>query len=369
MKQHNFSAGPSILPQSVFRQAADAVIDFDGMGLSILEISHRSPQFTAVLEEAVALVRELLGLDENYEVLFLSGGASTQFFMTAMNLLRPGEKAYYLDTGTWSNKAIKEARRFGEITVLASSKEAGYTYIPKGVEVPADGRYLHLTSNNTVYGTQYHAWPESPIPMVIDMSSDIFSRERDLSNVGILYAGAQKNMGPAGTTLVVIRRDMLRQDNDLPTMLDCHTHITKNSSFNTPPVFPIFVSMLNMRWLRDQGGVAAMGRRNAAKAELLYACIDRNPLYVGVVQPEDRSVMNAVFKLSDESLTDAFLARCKDAGIAGLKGHRSVGGFRASMYNALDIDSVRVLVDVMDTFAKEHGYGSDAVSGVQEIYH
>ncbi|MDX1407163.1 MAG: 3-phosphoserine/phosphohydroxythreonine transaminase [Saprospiraceae bacterium] len=369
MKQHNFSAGPSILPQPVFQQAAAAVLDFDNMGLSILEISHRSPQFTAVMEESVSLVRELLGLDAQYEVMFLSGGASTQFFMTAMNLLHPGERAYYLDTGTWSNKAIKEATRFGDIQVLASSKDEQYTFIPKGVKVPADGRYLHITSNNTVYGTQYHAWPESPVPLVVDMSSDIFSRERDLSNVGMLYAGAQKNMGPAGTTLVVVRKDMLRDHGgDLPTMLNYHTHIAKQSMFNTPPVFPIYVSMLNMRWLREQGGVAAMGQRNAAKAELLYACIDRNPLYLGIVQQDDRSMMNPVFRLADESLTNAFLKRCDEAGIVGIKGHRSVGGFRASMYNAMELDSVRVLVEVMDSFANEQGYGSDAVRGVQEAY-
>lgn len=359
MKKHNFSSGPAILPQSVFEQAAAAVRDFNGIGLSILEISHRSPEFTAVLKEARELVAELLGLDDRYEVLFLQGGASSQFFMTAMNLLAEDATAAYVDTGSWSTKAIKEASLFGGVKVLASSKEANFTYIPKDYTVPADAAYLHLTTNNTIFGTQFHALPDTEVPIVADMSSDIFSRPIDADRYGLIYAGAQKNMGPAGTTLVVVRKDMLdRVQRDIPTMLDYRTHIKKGSAFNTPPVFPIYVSMLTLRWVKEQGGVAAMAEHNQAKADLFYDELDSNPLFTGTVtDPTDRSLMNATFVLAPgkEELESTFLTACTDAGCMTVKGHRSVGGFRASMYNAMPLESVQVLVDVMRGFAQRHG--------------
>ncbi len=359
MKKHNFSAGPAILPQPVMEQAAQAAVDFNGIGLSILEISHRSPEFTAVLDEAVTLVRDLLGLGEEYAVLFLQGGASTQFFMAAMNLLGEQETAGYLDTGSWSAKAIKEARLFGHVEVLASSREANYTHIPKDYAIAGKLKYVHLTSNNTIFGTEFHRWPETEVPLVADMSSDIFSRPLDAKRFDVIYAGAQKNMGPAGVTLVIVRREALgTTGRTLPAMLDYNTHIAKNSSFNTPPVFPIYVSMLTMRWVKANGGLDAMARRAEERARLIYDEIDRNPLFHGTVtQPEDRSRMNATFVMTEEKkdLESAFLSACKDAGIAGLKGHRSVGGFRASIYNAMPLESVQLLVDVMRDFARKHG--------------
>lgn len=354
MKKHNFSAGPAILPASVLEEAAEAVRDYQGSGLSLIERSHRGLEFTAIMDESVALVQELLGLDDQYAVVFMTGGASSQFFMVPMNFLHAGETAAYVDTGTWANKAIKEAKLFGEVRVLASSKEANYTFIPKGYEIPSDVRYLHLTSNNTVFGGQFHEFPESPVPIVCDMSSDIFSKPFDVKPFGMIYAGAQKNLGPAGVTLGIIRKDMLR-DANIPTMLKYSTYVDENSLYNTPPVFPIYVSMLTMRWIKANGGLAGMERRNRAKAELLYAEIDRNPLFRCPVATEDRSVMNAVFIGEKPELDKAFLAACEAAGCDGLKGHRSVGGFRASMYNALDIDSVQVLVDVMRDFAQKNG--------------
>ncbi len=339
MKKHNFSAGPSILPKSVFEEAAAAAVDYHGTGLSIMEVSHRGPEFDGVLQEAKTLVRELLGLDDAYKVLFLSGGASSQFFMTAENLLNAEDTAYFIDTGVWSTKALKEAIRYGKTVVLASSKETMYDRIPKGVTVPNDGRYLHITSNNTIYGTQYHQWPESPIPVVADMSSDIFSRSFDVQQFALIYAGAQKNMGPAGTTLVVIREDLLGHvTRDIPSMLDYRNHIKQDSCFNTPPVFPIYVSMLTLRWLKTQGGIGALEERNRSKATRLYAEIDRNGLFKGNVQPEDRSMMNATFVTTDAALEKPFLDACVTAGIVGIKGHRSAGGFRASMYNALPVE-------------------------------
>jgi phosphoserine aminotransferase len=353
--KHNFSAGPSILPQPVFREAAQGVLDYQGIGLSILELSHRGQEFTLVMDEAVALVHELLDLDESYKVLFLSGGASSQFFMLAMNLLGPDDTGYYVDTGSWSKKAIAEARRIGKVEVIASSQEEGYKLIPKGFEVPSSARYLHVTSNNTIFGTQYHTWPDTEVPLISDMSSDIFSRQFDASKFGLIYAGAQKNMGPAGTTLVIIREDMLREIPDnVPTMLRYQTHIAKNSMFNTPPVFPIYVSLLNMRWLKEQGGVAAMEERNNAKAAAFYEAVDNNPCFTGVVEKEDRSHMNATFILTQPEHEATFLSMCKEAGIVGIKGHRSVGGFRASMYNAMTIDSVHALTEVMDAFAGKY---------------
>ena len=351
----NFSAGPSILPKTVFEQASQAVMDFNGMGLSILEISHRSSQFVSVMEEATALVRELIGLPDDYEVLFLTGGASTQFFMTVMNLLPEGQKAAYVDTGSWSAKAIKEAKLLGNIDVIASSKEDNYNHIPKGYIVDSDYAFLHTTSNNTIYGTQYQNWPDSRVPMVCDMSSDIFSRPIDIDRFGLIYAGAQKNLGPAGVTLVIVRKDMLGKINrELPTMLKYETHINGKSMFNTPPVFPIYVSMLTMRWLKEQGGLAAIEQVNKRKAEKLYAVIDEIPFYIGHSVPEDRSRMNVTFNLADASLNDTFRTFCEEAGCSGLKGHKSVGGFRASIYNAMPESGVETLADIMKAFALKH---------------
>ena len=359
MKKHNFSAGPAILPASVLEQASQAALDFNGMGLSILEISHRSPEFSAVLDETEILVRDLISLSEDYAVLFLQGGASSQFFMTAMNLLGENEMAAYADTGSWSAKAIKEARNFGKVEVVASSKEQNYTFIPKGYEVPASAKYLHLTSNNTIFGTQYHSWPETKVPFVADMSSDIFSRPIDVERYDLIYAGAQKNIGPAGLTLVIVRKEALgKVSRTIPTMLDYRTHVSKKSTFNTPPVFPIYVAMLTFRWIKASGGLEAMAVKNAAKAQLLYQEVDANPLFLGTVTDKaDRSHMNPTFVMAPgkENLQAPFLEMCKEAGCVGVKGHRSVGGFRASMYNAMDIESVQVLVDVMKAFGERYG--------------
>jgi len=355
-QKHNFFAGPAILAQSVLEQARHACKDFEGMGLSILEISHRSPQFAAVLEEARQLPKELLGLSDDYEVLFLTGGASSQFFMAPMNILNENETACYVETGTWATKAIKEAKLFGNVNVLGSSADKKFSYIPKDYKVPADATYLHLTSNNTVSGTQQHWLPETNVPIISDMSSDIFSRPIDGNRYGMIYAGAQKNMGPAGTTLVIIRKDMLnRVERAIPTMLNYNTHIKKASAFNTPPVFPIYVSLLSMRWVKEHGGVAAMAEINKKKADLLYGEIDNNPMFRGTTAIEDRSNMNVTFLLNDESLQEQFLANCAAAGCMGVKGHRSVGGFRASIYNAMTIESIQVLVDVMKDFTQKNG--------------
>ncbi len=356
MKKHNFSAGPAILPASVFEEAAEAVRDYNGAGLSILEMSHRSPEVSAMLDEAHQTVKDLLGLSDDFEVLFLSGGASSQFFMAAMNLLDEDRSAGYIDTGTWSKKAIKEAKRFGGLNLLGSSAEENYTFIPKGFDVPADLQYVHITSNNTVAGTQYHALPDTAVPIVADMSSEIFSRPIDASRYGLIYAGAQKNMGPAGTTLVIVRKDMLgKVKREIPTMLDYQTHITKQSAFNTPPVYPIYVCLLTMRWLKEQGGVNAMAARNAAKAKTLYDEIDANSMFKGVVRTEDRSLMNVTFVLENKDLEGDFLTACAAANISGVKGHRSVGGFRASIYNAMPVASIDVLIEVMKDFTKKYG--------------
>ncbi|MFK8006568.1 MAG: 3-phosphoserine/phosphohydroxythreonine transaminase [Saprospiraceae bacterium] len=354
-KKHNFFAGPAILPASVLKQATSAIEDFAGMGLSILEISHRSKQFVSVVEEAVSLTKELLGLDDNYEVLFLTGGASSQFYMAPMNLLPQDGTVCYINTGTWSDKAIKEAKLFGNVNVLASSKENNYTSIPKNYEIPADATYLHMTSNNTVFGTQHHAFPQTNVPIVCDMSSDIFSRPIDVNQFGMIYCGAQKNMGPAGVTLVIVNKNLLgKTGRPIPTMLDYNTHITKGSMFNTPPAFPIYVSMLTMRWVKVNGGVAAMAIKNEAKAKLLYNEIDTNPLFEGTTAAEDRSLMNVTFKMKNPEMENAFLEACAAADCVGVKGHRSVGGFRASIYNAMPIESVQVLVDVMKDFASKN---------------
>lgn len=349
MKVHNFSAGPAILPQEVLAQAADAVRDLNGMGLSILEISHRSAQFVAILEEAESLVRELLSVGDDYAVLFLTGGASSQFYMAPMNLLNPDQTAGYVDTGAWSTKAIKEAKNFGQVQVVASSKDTNFNYIPAGYEIPSNLRYLHMTSNNTIFGTQQKVFPTTDAPIVCDMSSDIFSRPLELDKFGIIYAGAQKNIGPAGVTLAIVRKDLLGQvDRTIPTMLNYETHIAKSSSFNTPPVYPIFVAMLTLRWVKAMGGVQAMEARNQEKAALLYQEIDSNPNFQGTVaNAESRSNMNVTFVPTDENDTAAFLAACEAAHISGVKGHRSVGGFRASIYNSMDKSSVAALIEVM----------------------
>ena len=356
MKKHNFYAGPAILPQSVMEQASQAAKELDGSGLSILEISHRSKEFAAVMDEIISSTRELLDINDDYEVLFLTGGASSQFYMTAMNLLPSNGKACYVDTGAWSSKALKEAKLFGNVQVIASSKDKNYTYIPKDYNIPADATYLHLTSNNTISGTEYHSWPDTNVPFVCDMSSDIFSRPIDMKRFGVIYAGAQKNLGPAGVTLSIVRKDLLNKvDRMIPTMLDYNTHIKKQSTFNTPPAFPIYVSMLTMRWLKENGGVAAMQAKNEEKAAILYKEIDDNPLFEGTAAKEDRSLMNVTFLLKDSDLESAFLDACAEANCVGVKGHRSVGGFRASIYNAMPKESVQVLVDVMKDFAKNFG--------------
>ncbi len=347
MKKHNFSAGPCILPQEVFQEASQAVLNFNNSGLSILEISHRSKDFVEVMEEARDLSLELLGLKgKGYQALFLQGGASLEFLMVANNLLE--KKAAYLNTGTWADKAIKEAQHFGEVEVVASSSDKNFNYIPKGFKIPKDADYFHCTSNNTIFGTQIKKFPTTSLPLVCDMSSDIFSRKLDFSKFDLIYAGAQKNMGPAGTTLVIIKEDILgKVTRRIPAMLDYKQHIEKQSMYNTPSVYAVYVSLLTLRWLKAQGGIAAIEKLNKKKAVLMYSEIDINPLFKGYTANEDRSIMNAVFNLKNESLKDRFDTMWKEAGIIGLSGHRSVGGYRASMYNALPLESVQVLVDVM----------------------
>lgn len=353
MKKHNFSAGPCILPQPVLQKAADAVLNLNKSNLSLIEISHRSKDFVEIMEQARNLALQHLGLqDKGYKALFLQGGASLQFLMAAYNLLE--KKAAYLNTGTWSDKAIKEAKLFGEVVEVASSKQDGFNVIPKSYSIPQDADYFHCTSNNTIFGTQLRTFPETEIPMVCDMSSDIFSRQLDFSKFSLIYAGAQKNMGPAGTTLVVIREDILgKVSRAIPAMLNYKVHIDKESMFNTPAVFSVYVSMLTLEWLKDLGGISAIEKANNQKAELLYSEIDRNPLFEGfVANKEDRSTMNATFNIKNDQLKETFDALAKQAGINGINGHRSVGGYRASMYNALPLESVQVLVDVMQAIEK-----------------
>lgn len=347
MKKHNFSAGPCILPQEVLLKASEAVMDFNGSGLSLIEISHRSKDFVEVMEKARALALDLLGLEgKGYKALFLHGGASLEFLMVAYNLLE--KKAGYLNTGTWSDKAIKEAKLFGEVIEVGSSKDENFNFIPKGYSVPEGLDYLHLTSNNTIYGTQFKKFPNTDAPLVCDMSSDIFSRQLDFSQFDLIYAGAQKNMGPAGTTLVVVKEDVLgKVSRKIPSMMDYKKHIASGSMFNTPPVFAVYTSMLTLEWLKDLGGIAAIEKENEKKARLMYSEIDLNPLFKGFAVKEDRSSMNATFTLENENLKETFETMLKEAGIDGLNGHRSVGGYRASMYNALPLDSVKALVEVM----------------------
>lgn len=349
MKKHNYSAGPCILPQEVFEKSAQAILNFNNSDLSILEISHRSKDFVAVMEEARALALELLGLEgKGYQALFIAGGASMEFLMAPYNLMKENGKAAYLDSGTWASAAIKEAKFFGETVIVASSKNENYNHVPKGYTVPADADYFHCTSNNTIFGTQMKEFPDLDIPMVCDMSSDIFSRNIDFSKFGIIYAGAQKNMGPAGATLVVVKEEILgKSSRHIPSMLDYEKHIKAESMYNTPPVFPVYASLLTLQWLKNLGGIAAIEKTNNAKADLLYTEIDRNPLFKGTAVVEDRSTMNATFLLDTPLHTDTFNAMLKEAGIVGLPGHRSVGGYRASMYNAMSLESVHVLVDVM----------------------
>ena len=351
MKKHNFSAGPSILAPEVFQKASKALLDFEGTGLSVIEISHRSPEFVRVIERARALALEIAGLDDSYTTLFLQGGASMQFLMVPYNLLET--KAAYIDTGTWANKAQKEAALFGNAEVIASSKADGYKYIPKNVTVPTDIDYLHITTNNTIYGTEYHSLPQTSVPLVADMSSDIFSRPLDYKQFSLIYAGSQKNLGASGSTLVIVKKDLLgKVSRKLPSMMDYQLHIKNDSMFNTPSTFAVYVNLLVLEWIQAQGGLQALGKRNRAKADLLYGEIDRNPLVVGYANKEDRSLMNVVFNLTDESTKERFDALCKEANNSGIKGHRSVGGYRASIYNALPLESVQVLVDVLKEFER-----------------
>jgi phosphoserine aminotransferase len=352
--RHNFGAGPCILPQEVFKQASQAILDFKD-GLSILEISHRTPEFEGVVTEATKLVKELLNVPEGYSVIFLQGGASLQFAMVPYNLLPEGQTASYLDSGIWANKAIKEVSTFGKANIVASSKADNYTFIPKDFQIPADSAYFHCTSNNTIYGTEMFNFPETDVPVVCDMSSDIMSRVIDVSKFGLIYAGAQKNIGPAGVTVVIVKDELLgKSGRKIPSMLDYQQQISNGSMYNTPPVFSIYVSMLNLRWLKSKGGVAEIEKENKAKAFALYTEIDRNPLFTGTCAVEDRSRMNVCFVMNNPELEKPFLKFVEENDVEGLKGHRSVGGFRASIYNALPITSVHHLIDLMQTFAEKH---------------
>lgn len=353
MKKHNFNAGPSILPREVIEKTAQAVLDFNGSGLSILEISHRSKDFQPVLDEAVALFRELLNIPEGYSVIFLGGGASLQFCMVPFNLLE--KKAAYLNTGTWANKALKEAKGLGEVVEVASSKAENFCYIPKDYAIPADADYFHITTNNTIFGTEILTDMDCPVPLVADMSSDIFSRPVDVSKYALIYGGAQKNLAPAGLTFVIVKDDALgKVSRYIPTMLNYKTHIDNGSMFNTPPVLPIYSAMETLRWIKANGGVEGMEKLNIAKADLLYNEIDRNSLFMGTAATEDRSRMNICFVMKPEyaSLEADFQKFATERGMVGIKGHRSVGGFRASTYNALPIESVQALVDCMQEFEK-----------------
>lgn len=352
--RHNFGAGPCILPQEVFKQASQAVLDFKD-GLSILEISHRTAEFEAVVEETVKLIKELMDVPSGYSVVLLQGGASLQFSMVPMNLLPEGGTAAYLETGVWANKAIKEVKVFGTANVVASSKEANFTYVPKDYVIPEDSAYFHCTSNNTIYGTELFSFPKTNVPVVCDMSSDIMSRVVDVSQFDLIYAGAQKNIGPAGLTIAIVKDEILgKSGRKLPSMLDYKVHIDGGSMYNTPPVFSIYVAMLNLRWLKAKGGVAEIEKENKAKAEALYKEIDRNPLFKGTCAVEDRSRMNVCFVMENPELEKPFLKFAEENGVEGIKGHRSVGGFRASIYNALPITSVHALIELMQIFAEKH---------------
>lgn len=353
-KVHNFSAGPAILPPSAIDASVEALKNFAGTGLSLLEVSHRSKEYEAVVNEATQLVKEILNLNDDYAVVFLQGGASLQFDMIPMNWLGENQTAAYVNTGVWASRAIKEAKLFGKVNVLASSEDKNFSYIPKNYTIPTDAAYYHCTSNNTIYGTEMFEFPDTNgVPLVCDMSSDIFSRPFDAKKFDLIYAGAQKNMGPAGTTLVIVKKSFLekRAARTVPTMLDYKVHIENGSMYNTPSVFAIFVCMHTLRWIKSIG-LEAMEVRNKAKADLLYAEIDRNPLFTGTVAVEDRSRMNVNFVLTDKNLEEEFLKFCKNKNLSGLKGHRSVSGLRASLYNALELESVQALVDAMQEFEK-----------------
>jgi len=356
MKKHNFFAGPSILPQSTVDNTSKAIHDFAGMGLSLMEVSHRSKQFIAVVDEATALFKELLGIPEGYSVLFLGGGASLQFCMVPFNLMN--KKAAYLNTGEWASKAIKEGKIFGEVDVVASSEDKNFNYIPKGYVIPADADYFHITTNNTIFGTEIHHDIESPVPLVADMSSDIFSRPVDISRYALIYGGAQKNLAPAGVTFVIVKNDILgKVDRKIPTMLDYRTHIKGESMFNTPPVVPIYAALQTLRWLKEMGGVAEMQKINIKKANLLYGEIERNKMFKPTIPArEDRSLMNVCFVMNDDyaQFEEEFDKFASSKGMVGIKGHRSVGGFRASLYNALPYESVEALVAVMQEFEMSH---------------
>lgn len=353
MKKINFSAGPSILPQQTIEETAKAILDFNSSTLSLMEVSHRGKDFIAVMDETIALFKELLNVPAGYSVIFLGGGASLQFCMVPFNLLE--KKAAYLNTGTWASKAEKEAKLFGEVVEVASSKPDNFTYIPKDYTIPADADYFHITTNNTIFGTEIHTDIDSPVPLVADMSSDIFSRVIDVSKYALIYGGAQKNLAPAGLTFVVIKDEILgKVSRQIPTMLNYQTHIDNGSMFNTPPVVPIYAAMQTLRWLKAKGGVPAMEKLNKEKAALLYNEIDRNPLFIGTAAKEDRSLMNVCFVMSEgyKELEADFLKFASSKGLDGLKGHRSVGGFRASIYNAMPLEGVQALVDAMQEFEK-----------------
>jgi phosphoserine aminotransferase len=353
-KIHNFSAGPGILPAEVLQQAAEACINFDGLNLSLLEIPHRSKNYEKVMEEARSIVKELFEVGNDYEVLYLGGGASLQFAMVPYNLMREGGSAAYVNTGVWATKAIKEAKIIGNTKVIASSEDKKFSYVPKGYEIPADADYLHLTSNNTIFGTQMKEFPKCNIPLVCDMSSDIFSRKVNAKDFALIYAGAQKNMGPAGSTMVMVKKDVLgKTGRKMLSMLDYQVHIKGESMYNTPPVFPIYVTLLTLKWLKKNGGIAWIEKLNQQKADTLYNEIDRNSLFYGTVEKADRSNMNVCFLLNKPELEAEFDKLWKDACLSGLRGHRDVGGYRASLYNALPLESVNTLVEVMQEFEKK----------------
>tara|TARA_Y100000385_G_scaffold139473_1_gene144919 strand:- start:18 stop:1082 length:1065 start_codon:yes stop_codon:yes gene_type:complete len=352
MKKHNFSAGPSILPRSVIEKASNGILNINGSNLSLIEISHRSKDFVEIMDRATFLALDLLNLNnKGYKALFLQGGASMQFLMTAYNLLE--NKAGYINTGAWSTKALKEAKNFGDAIEIATSKDANFNYIPKNYSVDPDLDYLHITTNNTIFGTQFHNIPETDTNLICDMSSDIFSRDIDFSKFSLIYAGAQKNMGPAGTTLVIVKEEILgKVSRTIPSMLDYKVHIDKDSMFNTPPVFAVYTSMLTLDWLTKNGGIKTIEEKNIEKSNLLYNAIDSNELFNGFANKEDRSLMNVTFNLNNQNHKELFDRLCLEANINGVNGHRSVGGYRASIYNALDISSVKVLIEVMNQLNK-----------------
>ena len=352
MKKHNFSAGPSILPRSVIEEASNGILNINGSNLSLIEISHRSKDFVEIMDRATFLALDLLNLNnKGYKALFLQGGASMQFLMTAYNLLE--NKAGYINTGAWSTKALKEAKNFGDAIEIATSKDANFNYIPKNYSVDPDLDYLHITTNNTIFGTQFHNMPETDTNLICDMSSDIFSRDIDFSKFSLIYAGAQKNMGPAGTTLVIVKEEILgKVSRTIPSMLDYKVHIDKDSMFNTPPVFAVYTSMLTLDWLTKNGGIKTIEEKNIEKSNLLYNAIDSSELFNGFANKEDRSLMNVTFNLNNQNHKELFDRLCLEANINGVNGHRSVGGYRASIYNALDISSVKVLIEVMNQLNK-----------------